>query len=58
MRNTPEAHRFIDLAQSQGVTAAVQRRDGPFGDYGQASPERQPRREHVIDAGTSGEKDC
>ena len=38
MRNTPEAHRFIDLAESQGVSAAIQQRDAPFGDYGQASP--------------------
>ena len=48
MRNTPEALRFIEVAKSEGVTAAVQERDGPFGDYSQAPPERQPRREHVI----------
>jgi enoyl-CoA hydratase len=50
MRNTPDAHRFIETAASEGVAAAVQQRDGPFGDYSQAPPERQPRRDHVIKA--------
>jgi enoyl-CoA hydratase len=50
MRNTPEAHRFIETAGSEGVAAAIQQRDGPFGDYSQAPPERQPRRDHVIKA--------
>jgi hypothetical protein len=38
------------------VAEAVRRRDGPFGDYSQAPPERQPRREHVIepDPGAAG----
>jgi len=51
MRNTPEAQRFIDLARDEGVGAAVRRRDAPFGDYSQASPERQPDPEHVVDPG-------
>ena len=36
MRNTPDATEFIELAESEGVGAAVARRDGPFGDYSQA----------------------
>ncbi len=35
MRNTPEAHAFIDKAVSEGVPAAVKERDGPFQDYSQ-----------------------
>jgi enoyl-CoA hydratase len=48
MRNTPEARRFIDLADEKGVRAAVGARDGPFGDYSQAPPDRRPRPENVI----------
>jgi enoyl-CoA hydratase len=57
MRNTPEAHRFIDVAAAEGVGAAIRHRDGPFGDYSQAPPERQPRRDHVIDRGSGSEAD-
>ncbi|HEY7597344.1 MAG TPA: crotonase/enoyl-CoA hydratase family protein [Actinophytocola sp.] len=49
MRNTPDAHRFIELAESDGVGAAVARRDGPFGDYSRAPADRKPDREHVIE---------
>lgn len=49
MRNIPEALRFIETAAQQGVSAAVARRDEPFGDYSQAPPERQPGRHHTID---------
>ncbi|WP_461423544.1 enoyl-CoA hydratase-related protein [Ketobacter sp.] len=35
MRNTPEAHAFIDKAISEGVPAAVADRDAPFQDYSQ-----------------------
>jgi enoyl-CoA hydratase len=35
MRNTPEAHAFIDKAVREGVRAAVAERDGPFEDYSQ-----------------------
>lgn len=42
MRNTPDAQRFIDLAEAEGVAAATAERDGPFGDYSQAPPERKP----------------
>ena len=48
MRNTPEARSFIDLASSEGVGAAVARRDGPFGDYSQAPTAEQPNPENVI----------
>jgi enoyl-CoA hydratase len=48
MRNTPEARRFIALAREEGVRAAVARRDGPFGDYSQATPEEQPDPGNVL----------
>ncbi|HEX4467477.1 MAG TPA: crotonase/enoyl-CoA hydratase family protein [Solirubrobacteraceae bacterium] len=49
MRNTPDAEEFIELAERDGVSAAVARRDGPFGDYSQAPPERRPNPENIID---------
>ncbi|MGZ8802525.1 MAG: crotonase/enoyl-CoA hydratase family protein, partial [Mycobacterium sp.] len=49
MRNTPEAHGFIDAAATEGVKAAVTRRDGPWGDYSQAPPDRRPDPSHVIE---------
>jgi enoyl-CoA hydratase len=49
MRNIPEAHAFIAQAAEQGVPAAVADRDGRFGDYSQAPPERKPNPEHVIE---------
>ena len=48
MRNTPDAKEFIELARAQGVKAAVARRDGPFGDYSQASPDQRPDPRNVI----------
>jgi enoyl-CoA hydratase/carnithine racemase len=48
MRNTPEAARFIELAEREGVHSAVELRDGPFGDYSQAPASEQPRPENVI----------
>lgn len=48
MRNTPEALDFITTAETQGVRAAVERRDGPFGDYSQAPPELRPDPNHII----------
>ena len=48
MRNTPEALDFIDTAASQGVRIAVERRDGPWGDYSQAPPDRRPDPSHII----------
>jgi enoyl-CoA hydratase len=49
MRNTPDAHRFIELAETDGVGDAVARRDGPFGDYSQAPADGKPDRGHVIE---------
>jgi enoyl-CoA hydratase len=48
MRNTPEAHEFIQLADSEGVNAVVARRDGPFGDYSQAPADGKPDPTNVI----------
>jgi enoyl-CoA hydratase len=48
MRNTPDAHRFIETARSQGVRAAITERDGPFGDYSQAPEDEQPDPNNVI----------
>jgi enoyl-CoA hydratase len=48
MRNTPDARRFIELAENEGVRAVITERDGPFGDYSQAAPEHQPNPDHVI----------
>lgn len=49
MRNTPDAKRFVELAEREGVGAAVQRRDGPFGDYSQAPAAGKPDPGNVID---------
>jgi enoyl-CoA hydratase len=49
MRNTPDAHEFIELAAREGVGAAIERRDGPFGDYSQAAAEEKPDPSNVID---------
>ena len=48
MRNTPDAARFIDLAEREGVGAVVAERDGPFGDYSQAPADQQPDPGNVI----------
>ncbi len=44
MRNTPEGRQFVRTTAGEGVRSAVEKRDGPFGDYSQAPPEEQPRR--------------
>jgi enoyl-CoA hydratase len=49
MRNIPEAHAFIARAAADGVPAAVAERDGRFGDYSQAPPERRPDPRHAIE---------
>ena len=49
MRNTPDAKRFISLAEAEGVRAVIEERDGPFGDYSQAPPDRQPDPRNVIE---------
>jgi enoyl-CoA hydratase len=48
MRNTPDAHRFIELAEREGVASAVAQRDGDFGDYSQAPAELKPNPANVI----------
>ena len=48
MRNTPDARRFIELAEQKGVRAAVAERDGPFGDYSQAPAHERPDPAHVV----------
>jgi enoyl-CoA hydratase len=45
LRNTPEARRFVELAEREGVRAAVTERDGPWGDY---SAGEGPDPAHVI----------
>jgi enoyl-CoA hydratase len=49
MRNTPEALQFIEQAEREGVRAAITERDGPFGDYSQAPPQRRPDPSNVIE---------
>jgi enoyl-CoA hydratase len=49
MRNTPDALEFIARAEADGVGAAIADRDGPFGDYGSAPPERRPDPRNVIE---------
>jgi enoyl-CoA hydratase len=48
MRNTPDANRFIELAEREGVGAAVTQRDARFGDYSQAPAGEQPNPDNVI----------
>jgi enoyl-CoA hydratase len=48
MRNTPDAQRFIELAEHEGVGAAVAQRDARFGDYSQAPAGEKPNPENVI----------
>ncbi|MCW2959253.1 MAG: Enoyl-CoA hydratase/isomerase [Solirubrobacterales bacterium] len=48
MRNTPDAREFIRAAERDGVRSMVARRDGRFGDYSQAPPERRPDPANVI----------
>jgi len=46
MRNTPDARRFVERAEREGVRAAVTERDSPFGDYSQGGG---PDPGHVIE---------
>jgi enoyl-CoA hydratase len=48
MRNTPEALRFIDVAEHEGVASAIAERDGPFHDYSQGVAEKKPNPLNVI----------
>jgi enoyl-CoA hydratase/carnithine racemase len=49
MRNTPDAKRFIDLAEKEGVSHVAGMRDEPFGDYSAAPPDEQPDPNNVIE---------
>jgi enoyl-CoA hydratase len=49
MRNTPDAKRFVKTAEQEGVRAAIEGRDGPFGDYSQAPAGEKPDPGNVID---------
>ncbi len=49
MRNTPDALRFIERAEQEGVGAVIADRDGPFGDYSQGPPHQQPDPNNVIE---------
>ena len=49
MRNTPDAERFIERAATDGVGAVIAERDGPWGDYAAAPPERRPDPANVIE---------
>ena len=48
MRNTPDAKRFVEIAEKEGVRAAISERDKLFKDYSQAPKEEQPDPKHVI----------
>ena len=48
MRNTPDARRFIGIAEQQGVAAVIAARDRPFGDYGAAPKDEQPDPDNII----------
>ncbi len=48
MRNTPDARRFIEMAEREGVSAMVAERDRAFGDYSQAPRKHQPRSSNII----------
>ncbi|MGH2778801.1 MAG: crotonase/enoyl-CoA hydratase family protein, partial [Actinomycetota bacterium] len=49
MRNTPEALRFIENAERDGVRSVVEERDRRFADYSQAPPELRPDPRNVIE---------
>jgi enoyl-CoA hydratase len=48
MRNTPAGLDFVERSSAEGVRAATEERDAPFGDYSAAGPDRRPDPAHVI----------
>ena len=48
MRNTPDARRFIERVEADGVRALVAERDRLFGDYSQAPDDEKPDPANVI----------
>jgi enoyl-CoA hydratase len=49
MRNTPDAKAWIEKAAGEGVRAAIEQRDGRFGDYSQGAPADRPDPRNVIE---------
>jgi enoyl-CoA hydratase len=49
MRNTPDALRWIEVAEREGVSAVAGERDRLFADYSAAPADGQPNPEHVIE---------
>ncbi len=49
MRNTPDALRWIEVAEREGVSAVAAERDRLFADYSAGPAEEQPNPEHVIE---------
>jgi enoyl-CoA hydratase len=49
MRNTPDAHAFIDQAGQEGVKAVTRDRDALFGDYSMGNADSRPDPSHVIE---------
>jgi len=49
MRNTPDAVRWIEVAEREGVSAVAAERDRLFADYSAAPADQQPNPEHVIE---------
>jgi enoyl-CoA hydratase len=49
MRNTPDALRWIEVAEREGVSAVAHERDRLFADYSAAPADEQPNPEHVIE---------
>jgi len=49
MRNTPDAVRWIDVAEREGVSAVAAERDRLFGDYSAAPRDDQPDPRNVIE---------
>jgi enoyl-CoA hydratase len=50
LRNTPEALRWVELAEREGVAAALAERDDPFGDYSRGPKAGKPDPAHAYPA--------
>lgn len=48
MRNTPDALKFLEMAEKEGVPAASAARDRAFGDYSQLPPDERPNPNNII----------
>jgi enoyl-CoA hydratase len=47
-----EVRVIVLLVREEGARAGIEHRDGPYGDYNQAPPERRPNPDNVIDPGS------